>query len=135
MKNYISINHEDKKIIIARKIAKKVEAFGSSEYRLLQEARRDYPTFIVEIEEKKSSKRNSFKGLTFDYMKGYILKHDPSGEIMKEFNNLVAEDDIAEELGLTSASYGEVKAWFLNSYPEINSFLATREKILGKAIA
>ena len=68
------------------------------------------------------------KGLTYEYMKKYILAHDDEkGSIMAIFHelrgNVVSEDD---ELQAESLTYGEIKMWFLDTYPEIKNFHESR---------
>lgn len=135
MNSIVRINHEKNTIIVAQKAAKKAEIYGTEEYNLLQNARRDYPTFTVSIEEKRSSKRDSMKGLTYEFMRNYIEKHDPTGEIMDEYQMLLGEDELSKELGAEAVSYGEMKSWFLNKFVEIKKFYDTREMVLGKTVA
>ena len=98
MTNNVRINHEKNTIVISQKVAKKAEIYGTDEYMLLQRARKDYPEFSVTIEEKKNCKRDTMKGLTYDFMRNYIEKHDPNGDIMEEYQMLLGESDLG--LGL-----------------------------------
>lgn len=135
MTNNVRINHKDNTIIVANKAAKKAEIYGTEEYALLQKARRDYPEFSVVIEDRKNFKRDTMKGLTYDFMRTYIEKHDPDGDIMNEYLMLLGESEIAKELGAEAVSYGEMKSWFLSKFDEIKRFYDTRDRVLGKSVA
>ena len=131
----IKINHEEKKIIVSKKIAKKVEMYGSPEYKQLQAVRKDYPEFTIKFEKATNSKKDNFKKLTYKFMESYIAKHDASGQIMEEFIALRGKNNVAEELEADSLTYGVIKAWFLSTYPEFKEFFEKRERILSKKIA
>lgn len=135
MKSNVTINHADGNIIISQKIAKNAEKFGTAEYNMLQRVRRDYPQFTIVVEGKKSSRRDNMKGLTYDFMSSYIQKHDPSGTIMEKYLDLRGQSESAIEFGAVAVSYGEIKSWFLNTFPEIMRFYAAREDLLKKEVA
>ena len=135
MLNNFRINYAEGKIIVSKKVAKKAEIYGTAEYLQLQEVRKDYPHFTIEFEEKKNSKRDYLKGLTYDFMRNYILNHDPTGQLMNDFKILLGESDIAKELEVDGVSYGQIRSWFLMSFPEIEKFCEAREKILSKKAA
>ena len=62
----MTINYSSRTIQMTKKFAKAAEKFGSDEYKNLQEARRDNPTFkIVVVSRKTSSKKDTYKGLTY----------------------------------------------------------------------
>ena len=85
---------------------------------------------------KSSSRKNkdSFKGLTYEYMEKYISLHDPENVIMGEFKILrgINEDD--PEMMTASASFKEIREWFFVTYPEIAEFQKKRENILAKVV-
>ena len=67
------INEKKNAIELSKKEAKAAAKFGTPEYKALQEARRDYPTFSVKtVSQKPAAKKNTFKGLTYEYMEMYI---------------------------------------------------------------
>ena len=113
-------------IEITKTFAQKASRVGSPEYFELLEVRHNFPKFKVVVNQTKS--KDSFKGLTYEYMKKYILAHDDEkGSIMAIFHelrgNVVSEDD---ELQAESLTYGEIKMWFLDTYPEIKNFHESR---------
>ena len=127
----ITINAKDNTIVITKAFAKKASRFESPEYKALQRARNDYPNFSIEVRTA-PKKKDSFKGLTYAYMEKYIAKHDDAEQtIMKEYEMLRGIGEEAESAMAESASYGEMKEWFLNKFPEIRAFHEKRAAILA----
>ena len=124
----MTINFTNNTIEMTKTESKAASKFGSEAYKQLQEARKDYPTYAVVIKAV-SSKRESLKGLTYDYMEKYIAKHDDENQsIMEEFKMLRGN---TEDLLAESVSYAKVKEWFLATFPEIAAFHKKREEILA----
>lgn len=135
MKNInININAKNATIeLTSKKFATAAAKFGTDAYKMLQEARRDYPTYKVVTVARKITK-SAFKGLTYEYMEAYIEKHDDeSKSIMADFKLLRGKTEEAEEAFAESLTYQEIKAWFFNQYPAIAQFHQKREAILAKA--
>lgn len=119
MTNNIIINDRNRTIEITKKFAAAAKRFGSAEYQELQEARKDFPKYRVQI--KATGKKNAcFKGLTFDYMESYIQKHD-NEEMLKEFYTLCGKSESGEDQEFAAAAtYGEIKKWFLDQHNDLN---------------
>ncbi len=132
-KNAIKVNTKNREIVLTKKFEKASTRFGTEEYDALQEVRTAYPNYRVVVK-KTQKKKESFKGLTYSFMENYIATHDNSEAIMDEYNNLRGFSEAAVALGMESVSYGEIKEWFLNKYPEIRAFHEKREAIL-KSVA
>lgn len=126
------INEKKCAIEMSKKEAKAAAKFGSDEYKDLQAARKDYPNFkVVTVTRKSTAKKNPFKGLTYEYMKMYIEKHDDDDKsIMAEYKMLRGLTDEAEEVLAESFTYLEMKDWFLKKFPAIASFHEARAKLL-----
>ena len=122
MKNTLKIDHVERIITMDRTFAKNAENTMSTEYAHLQSVRRDYPNYTVTRREiKKNPNKESWKGLTYEYMENYISTHE-EGEnrvlILKEF----AEQRLISECHSKAHRYPVIKNWFLNKYPEIAEF-------------
>ena len=130
----IKINEANRTIEVTKAFYKEASKFGTDEYKMLKEARNDFPTFRVVT--KNAGKRNgTFKGLTIKYMKEYIEKHDTENkEIMKDFCILCGRNENWEIVDLVgTATYGEIKSWFLKKYPVFNEYTEKVNKVLQSA--
>ena len=127
----MTINFKKHTIEMTKKFAAAAAKFGTQEYNDLQEARRHYPSYKVVTIAHKTGK-SSFKGLNYEYMKSYIEKHDDENKtIMATFDTLTGKSEEAKEMRMNSASYIEVKKWFLKQFPEIEKFHETRKNLLA----
>ena len=112
----MKINYTNRTIEISKAFANKAKTYGSNEYSLLQEARKDNRGFaVVVVEAKKKSSKNS--KITLVDMERYISFHDDENKTkMKEFNkqrNAKAEGEIRAK------SFFEIKKWFFETFPEV----------------
>lgn len=133
----ITISARTRSLNLTKTFAAKAAIFGTDEYKMLQEARRDYPGYKVSVMKSKAGKTDKeqdiFKRLNYDYMEKYIEAHDDEEKsIMAEYLDLRGKSAEAKELQACSASYLEIRSWFLNTFPAIEAFYAKRAKILAK---
>ena len=129
----MNINMKKNAIELTKKEAAAAAKFGTTEYKQLQEARRDNPGFkVVTITRKSTAKKESYKGLTYGYMETYIQKHDDEEKsIMAEYMMLRGLSEEAEEALAESFTYQEMKEWFLKKFPAIAEFHKKREALLA----
>ena len=122
MKNVIRVDFAKKRIVMDRAFAKNCANPASDEYTQLQRVRQDYPTFTVSTRSCKSNpEKESYKGLTYEYMEHYILTHESKDtvlEVLDEYNEL----RLLAECHSRSRRYPVIKRWFLAKYPEIMEF-------------
>ena len=113
----VRVNYNNSTIVITKKFSKKIANPLSEEFKEFMELRNMLPEYKVVVKDspKKSSKRETLKGLNYDFMKQYIARHDEDGENMKSFTKMTVKSND----NLNTKKYGEVKAWFLEQYPEI----------------
>lgn len=123
----IKINFKDNTIEVSEKFAKAASIFGSNEYKMLQEVRRDYD-FPMVI--KSAKKRSTFKGLDYDYMEKYIKAHNNA--LMEEFDIMRGYENGKKNQFADAASIGEITNWFLLKFPEIKEFNDKIEKLREK---
>jgi len=122
MRNTLKINHANGTIIMDRTFAKLAENTFSAEYRHLQKIRADYPDYrVVRKTIKKNANKETYKGLTYEYMINYIITHEPVETrriVLDEF----AELKLISECHSKSKRYPVIKNWFLDKYPAIKEF-------------
>ena len=121
-------------LVLTKSFAAKAAIFGSDEYKMLQEARRDYPGYKVTVGKTKETK-NIYAGLDYIYMEKYIAAHDKDGSIMAEYQMLRGESEEAKAIHARSSSFLEIRSWFLKKYPAIEEFYAKRAALLAKTAA
>ena len=133
----ITISARNHSLVLTKAFAAKAAIFGSDEYNMLQEARRDYPGYKVTVGKSKAKEqKNAFAGLDYNYMEKYIAAHDDEEKsIMGEYLMLRGKsgDELAALAG--SASFLEIRSWFLKTFPAIEEFYTKRAALLAKAAA
>ena len=103
----ITISARTHSLVLTKSFAAKAAIFGSDEYKMLQEARRDYPGYKVTVGKTKEAK-NIYAGLDYDYMEKYIKAHDDDKQsIINEYLMLRGKSDDALEIQAGSASRRE----------------------------
>ena len=118
MKNTLKIDHTKGIIIMDRTFANLAANTMTPEYRHLQNVRCDYPEYtVVRRQIKKNTAKESYRGLTYEYMEDYIMSHGTVEEIeerLKAFDEL----KLISECHSKSRRYPVIKRWFLEQYPE-----------------
>lgn len=126
----MNINYVNKTIEMTKTEAKEAGNPASAKFDELMKLRSVFTDFTV-IVKTTSAKRDKYKGLDYDYMKKYIETHDNNEKNMKEFNNLRGLNEKGEkDILIEESTYGEIKMWFLSTYPEIEEFNANTKKML-----
>ena len=122
-KSRLTVKYAEGIIEMNTTFAKMMQNPLSDEYTMLQSVRRDNPGFAVRKRQIKTNpSKDTYKGLTYEYMRNYIILHTVSG---KERIAKLAE---LEELILISHCHGQskryptIKKWFLNEYPDVAKF-------------
>lgn len=122
MKNTCKLNHEKREIVMDRIFAKLAENTMSAEYAHLQQVRKDYPTYtVIQRQIKKNHNKESYKGLTYEFMETYILTHGKQETRitnLREFNEM----RLIAECHSKAFRYPVIKSWFLENYPEVKNF-------------
>ena len=130
----IQINHKNNTIEMTKKFYTESCKYGTDEYKTLQEVRRDYPGYTPVVAKSKKGGNDTldvFRGLNFEYMELYIMKHDDDEKsIMADFKMMRAEDDASKAVGAKSESFLTIREWFLDKYPEVREFHEKRGKIV-----
>lgn len=122
MKNCIRVDFDKSQIIMDKTFEKRARIVGSEEYSMLQNARRDYPTFKVSTRTiKRNPNKESYRGLTYDYIEEYIQSHDASKMAEYQEMRLLAK--------CHSIRFPHIKKWFLETFPEVAEFGTEKAKI------
>ena len=117
----MKINYGAKTIELTKAENKAASTFGSEMYKALREARQDNPSFTVVVSKK--TRKSEYKGLNYGYMQRYIAAHDNAeGANMRAFNTLRGKGNEDIQGVVETASYSEIREWFLSTYPEIAEY-------------
>lgn len=121
-KSRLFVKHADRAIVMNTTFAKMSEDTRSDEYALLQKVKMENPGFSVCRRQIKSNpKKDTYKGLTYEYMRDYIITHtSPEEELaaVAEFDEMI----LVSKCHGKSLRYPTIKKWFLAKYPEVAKF-------------
>ena len=129
----MTINIIERTIEMTKKEAREISMGNSKKLNEFIELRKLFPDFDAVIKTP-TKKRETYKGLDYGYMKAYIEKHDDEEKsIMKEFYSLRGFNEYGEkDASIEEHSFGEIRMWFLDTFPEIEAFnKKTNEKLNG----
>lgn len=125
----MNANLMTKKIEMTKTEAKAAGKLNTTEYNTLLELMNNFPGYQIEIVKTAAKKVDRFKGLDYNYMRDYIKSHNE--ELLKEFYTLRGLDENGKKVGMAAAaSYGEIKMWFLEQFPEIEGMGEKVNKII-----
>ena len=118
----MTLNYEKKTIEMTKAEAKEAGRPNSEKFNELVKFRTLCPDYEIVVKAN-STKRDTYKGLGYDYMKRYIEAHDNKEENLKMFYKLRGLNEKGErDVTIKEYSYGDIKMWFLATYPEIEEF-------------
>lgn len=118
-------------IVMSQNEARKAGRIGTAEYETLAKLMQQFPAFRIEVVKPSAKKTDHFKGLTRAYMKQYIESRDQKK--LTEFYTLCGLDESGKKQELAAAaSYGELKMWFLEQFPEIEQMSEHIRRIMDR---
>ena len=132
-KNTIKVDFLNDKIIIDKTFMKEASDARSDESALLERTMGNHPTYPVVVREiKKNPKKESYKGLTYEYMRKYIdtveLNEETRLAVHAEMDRMI----LISQCHSQTHRYPVIRKWFLDKYEEITKFgmpeLAEEEK-------
>ena len=116
-------------IVLSSAFEKRARRFGSPEYKKLQAVRCDNPGYQEVIRKfKKNTKQEHFDGLTYDFMRWYIVKVESKDDAPAVLEGLDYLINISK-CHSAGKRYQTVKAWFLKRYPDVKAFGADNEHL------
>ena len=118
-------------IVLTKSEAHNAGKPGTDEYTNLMKLRTDFPGYPTKIAPA-PKKTNRLKGLDYPYMEKYIKEN--KSELITEFYELCGKDaDGKKKEMAATATYGEVKMWFLAKFPDIEKMEEKINKIVEDA--
>ena len=118
----IKVDFDKRTIVMTRAFAKMAADPFTTEFKMLQEVRKDYPEFMVKKHTiKKNANKECYKGLNYDFMREYIKTHEAKTNVDSALAEL--EDMIfISRCHSSNFRYPTNKKWFLDKYKEVASF-------------
>ena len=127
----MNANLMTKKIEMSKAEAKAAGKPNTDEYNTLLELMKNFSGYQIEIVKSTSKRADHFRGLNYDYMMNYIRNNNE--ELLKEFYTLRGLDENGKKVGMAAAaSYGEIKMWFLEQFPEIEEKASNVNQIIER---
>lgn len=121
-KSKLTVKYAEGVIEMNTTFAKMMQNPLSEEYALLQRTRQDFPTFAIRRRQIKSNPhKDTYKGLTYEWMRNHIATHEPE-EVVEEKLNAFDEMVYISKCHRGSLRYPTIKKWFLKEYPEVAQF-------------
>ena len=110
---------------VTKAFQKNAMIFGSDEFKLWREYRKEFPNakMITKGIKKNPNKENVTKNMTYANMAAYIREQDDAVNVMKEFKSQLNKSKVNDN------PYRAVLAWFKQKYPNVNDYRAYFEKI------
>ena len=120
MTSAIRLNHFNKEILISKSFEKAAHNPNSKEYKELMEVMNTHPTYqLAQRAIKKNTKKETYAGLTYEFMRDYIILHSTPEEeaaAVAEFDEKI----LISKCHSKAQRYPSIKKWFLEKYPEID---------------
>ena len=130
MKNVLKIDYDKQLLIMDREFSIKASLVGSQEYDILQTAKEQYYGFkIIRKRIKTNPKKESFNGLTYEYMEMYMDRYNTTAEIRKQY------EDLRFKAKAHSIRYPVIKKWFLQTFPEMKNWGKIKEELAAATAA
>ena len=114
---------DDTHVLVTKEFAKNAKIFGTAEYKLWREIKKDCPDAVMVLKtiKKNPSKRTATKNMTYERMAIYIREQDNAATLMVEFKKQIAISKVQTN------PYRSVLAWFIQKfegYDDYKSFFA-----------
>ena len=102
----------DTQVRVTKEFAKNARIFGTPEYKMWKEIKRDCPEaeMVTKIIKKNPNKRTSTKNMTYEHMAIYIRQQKEAETLMAEFKKQIALSKIQTN------PYRCVLAWFIQQF-------------------
>ena len=119
-------NHVTKKIEMTKTEAAKAGKFETKEFEELSALMDRFSSYEIVIVKTNTKSVDHLKGLTYEFMENYIKSHNEA--LLAEFYELCGKDENGKKIKFAiSLSYGEIRMWFLEQFPEIENFEARKK--------
>lgn len=115
---------DDTHVLVTKEFAKNAKIFGTAEYKLWKEIRRDCEeaVMVTKTINKNPNKKNDTKNMTYERMAIYIREQNDAATLMAEFKKQIALSKVQTN------PYRSVLAWFKQTFQNYDSYKAFFEE-------
>ena len=109
---------DDNHVLVTKEFAKNARIFGTPEYKLWREIKRDCENaeMVTKTIKKNPSKKNNTKNMTYERMAIYIREQKDADVLMIEFKKQISLSKIQTN------PYRCVLAWFIQKFENYDSY-------------
>lgn len=109
---------DDTRVQVTREFAKNAMIFGTPEYKLWREIKKDCPDAVMVLKtiKKNPGKRTSTKNMTYEHMAIYIREQEDAATLMVEFKKKIALSKVQTN------PYRYVLAWFIEKFEDYDDY-------------
>lgn len=122
VKNPIKVDFAKGIITLSKTFANKAAVVTTKEFAQLANIKTLYPEYTIVIREiMHNPNKESYKGLTYDYMRKYIILHTSPSEreaAISDFEEMI----LISQCHSQARRYPTIKRWFLDKYPRVAEF-------------
>ncbi len=118
MKKYAPKFIDDTHVLVTKEFAKNAKIYGTSEYKLWKEIRRENEgvEMVTKTIKKNPNKKNDTKNKTYERMAIYIREQKEAEALMAEFKKQIALSKVQTN------PYRCVLAWFIKTFENYESY-------------
>ena len=109
---------DDTHVQVTKEFAKNARIFGTPEYKLWREIRKDCPEaeMVLKSIKKNPNKKNDTKNMTYERMAIYIREQDNAATLMVEFKKQISLSKVQTN------PYRCVLAWFIQKFENYDDY-------------
>lgn len=109
---------DDTHVQVTKEFAKKASIFGTPEYKLWREIKKDVPEaeMVLKTIKKNADKRVDTRNMTYENMIAYIRVQENATALMNEFQKQIMLSKIQNN------PYRAVLAWFMKTFENYDSY-------------
>ena len=113
MKNTATVKVINNEIVASKTFLTKAQNYGSREYEILKQVRKDFPNANIRVKKiKKNPEKETYKNLTYKKMEEFFETTDNYNKYMSEY--LI----IRKRSKIQRSPYKYVLNWFVSRFPE-----------------
>ena len=128
-KSRLWVIHDHTTILMNSTFAKFAKNTLSAEYIHLQKVKQENPDYNLSVRQiKRKPNKHTYKGLTYDRMREYIIlttEDERRTKLLADLDKLL----LISRCQAKAIRYPTIKNWFLAQFPDVKNFTLTSEEL------